>query len=115
LHFGKDDARHLIAAAAHAYHHDASLPSLKKNPFAHEHGLPAQRFYNILCIAYEKDSNLFADIVAKGYLRTERAEGCADEYAKIDHMMKMLIVPHIDQPLAKRVRAKRWLRFDNGR
>ena len=44
--------------------------------FVDEHGTPAQRLYNLLCIAYGSDKELFADVVEKGYLPKERAE-CA--------------------------------------
>ena len=76
LQFAKSDARRLIDGVAYSYHIDASKPSTKKNPFADEHGLPAQRFYNVLCMAYGADSKLFADLVEKEYLPKERAEGC---------------------------------------
>ena len=112
LQFAKSDARKLIVGVAYTYHLDASKPSTKTNPFADEHGLPAQRFYNVLCIAHGADSKLFADLVEKGYLPKERAEGCADEYEQVAHAMTKLIRPYIDQKRAKRVRAKRWLRFD---
>jgi hypothetical protein len=97
---------------AYAYHVDASKPSTKTNPFADEHGLPAQRFYNVLCTAYGADAKLFADLVEKGYLPKERAEGCEFEYEQIGRAMTKLIRPYIDQKLAKRVRAKQWLKFD---
>ena len=111
LRFGGVDAQRLIAGAAYAYNREASLPSLKKNPFADEHGLPAQRFYNILCIAYGQDPKLFADVVERGYLPKERAESCGDEYEKIVHAMKILIDPDINETMAKQVKAKRWLKF----
>jgi hypothetical protein len=109
------DVRRLIAGVAYAYNREASLPSLKKNPFADEHGLPAQRFYNVLCMAYGADAKLFADVVANEKLPKERAEGCEHEYTQVEHAMKKLIRPYIDQTLAKQVRAKRWLRFDDQR
>ena len=112
LQFAKSDARRLIVGVAYTYHVDASKPSTKKNPFADEHGLPAQRFYNILCIAYGADAKLFADLVEKGHLPKERAEGCDSEYEQVALAMTKLIRPYIDQTRAKRVRAKRWLRFD---
>ena len=34
--------------------------------FADEHGTPAQRLYNLLCVAYGSDKELFADVVEKG-------------------------------------------------
>jgi hypothetical protein len=112
LQFDKRDARRLIYGVAYSYHIDASQPSTKKNPFADEHGLPAQRFYNVLCMAYGADSKLFADLVDKGYLPSERAEGCADEYEQVIKALNKLIGPYIDQKRAERVRAKQWLRFD---
>ncbi len=112
LQFAKNDARRLIAGVAHSYRIDASKPSTKKNPFADEHGLPAQRFYNVLCMAYGADSKLFADLVEKEYLPKERAEGCDGEYEQVAFAMEKLVRPYIDQRHAKRVRAMQWLRFD---
>jgi hypothetical protein len=112
LRFGKEDARRLIGGVAHAYQTEASVPSTKKNPFADEHGLPAQRLYNTLCTAYGADPKLFADLVEKKYLPEERAEGCDAEYAQIKLAMTKLIFPYIDKARAKQVLAKRWLRFE---
>ncbi len=112
LQFAKSDARRLMVGVAYSYNIDASQPSTKTNPFADEHGRPAQRFYNVLCMAYGADSRLFVELVEKGYLPKERAEGCADEYAQVAFAMKKLIRPYVDQKQAKRVRAKQWLRFD---
>jgi hypothetical protein len=112
LQFASSDARRLMLGVAYSYNIDASKPSAKKNPFADDHGLPAQRFYNVLCIAYGADPKLFADFVEKEYLPKERAEACADEYEQVAFAMKKLIQPYIDQPQARRVRAKQWLRFD---
>ena len=112
LQFAKSDARRLILGVAYSYNLDASKPSTKKYPFADEHGLPAQRFYNSLCMAYGADEKLFADLIEKGYLPKDRAEGCAGEYDQFARAMTKLIRPYIDQTRAKRVRAKRWLKFD---
>jgi Putative metallopeptidase len=112
LQFAESDARRLIYGVGYSYNVDASKPSTKKNPYADEHGLPAQRFYNVLCMAYGADSKLFADLVSKGYLPSERAEGCADEYDQVIRALNKLIGPYIDQARAKQVRAKRWLKFD---
>jgi len=111
LQFAKSDARRLIGGVAYTYRLEASQPSTKKNPFADEHGLPAQRFYNVLCIAYGADPKLFADLVEKDYLPKERAEGCSDEYDQVTRACTKLIRPHIDQGRVKRVRAKRWMQF----
>ena len=114
LQFDEDDARRLLRGVAHEYAREASSPPRKdKNLFADAHGLPAQRLYNLLCMAYGKDSKVFADLVGDGKLPTERADGCAEEYAQVSYAIDKLISPYIDQDVAKRVRAKRWLNFDD--
>jgi len=113
LQFDKPNAQRLIAGTAYAYYREASLPSLKKNPFADEHGLPAQRFYNVLCMAYGSDTKTFAGLVSNGVLPKERAEYCEGEYEQVEHAMNKLIRPYIDRKRAERVRARRWLNFDD--
>jgi hypothetical protein len=112
LQFAESDARRLIYGVAYSYNIDATQPSMKKNPFADEHGLPAQRFYNVLCMAYGADPKLFADVVEKKYLPSERAENCEDEYDQVLKALSKLIGPYIDQTRAKQVRARQWLKFD---
>ena len=97
LKFSKGDARHLLAGVAYEYARDASVPTKKKNPFADAHGLPTQRFYNVLCLAYGADAKLFEQLVSDGHLPAERAEGCEDEYAQVKMAMAILIEPFIDQ------------------
>lgn len=63
---------------------------------ADEHGTPAQRLYNLLCIAYGADKVLFADVVKQGYLPASRAEMCEDEYRQIQFAMRQLIGPHVE-------------------
>ena len=65
--------------------------------YADEHGTPAQRLYNLLCVAYGSDKELFGDVVEKGYLPKDRAEMCEDEYRQIDYGWRQLIAPHIDK------------------
>ena len=65
LHFGKDEARKLISGAAYSYR-DAvqnSTVILPLQAFSDVHGVPAQRFYNLLCVAYGADPEVFADVV----------------------------------------------------
>jgi hypothetical protein len=84
LHFGKAQARRLIMGTAYAYGNEAEHAApLSLKQFADEHGTPAQRAYNELCIAYGADPKLFGDVVSQGYLPQKRAEGCGDEYAQI--------------------------------
>jgi hypothetical protein len=108
----KRDARRLLAGVAYEYIRDAAVPTQKKDPFADAHGLPMQRFYNLLCLAYGSDTKEFAQAVTDGHLPAERAEGCEDEYAQVKRAMTALIDPFVDESLAKRVRAKQWFDLD---
>jgi hypothetical protein len=105
LRFGKVEARRLILGSAYQYKGDlgAKTVSLDLKKFSDEHGTPAQRFFNLLCIAYGSDNKLFADFVDKGYLPKDRAEGCEGEYQQVAHAISRLIAPHVDKKLARRV------------
>ena len=76
--------------------------------FANEHGTGAQRFFNVLCLAYGFDAKLYADFVEKGYLPKDRSEGCEDEYKQVAFAFDTLIRPHIDAKLARTIYAV-WL------
>jgi hypothetical protein len=110
LHMGKDDARRLIAGAAFSYRNSvqssASIVPLKA--FTDMHGLPAQRFYNLLCIAYGADPTAFAYVGAL-YLPDERARDCKREYDVVTFAFTTLIVPHLDDDLTKDILNKEWL------
>jgi AAA+ superfamily predicted ATPase len=106
LQFDKQRARKLILATANQYA-TGMMRQLKNNlpgsTFAGTHGHPAQRFFNILCMAYGADSKLFADLVDRGYLPEDRAEGCEGEYAQARHAFEKLVGPFVD----KRIEARR--------
>jgi hypothetical protein len=114
LQAGPEDARKLIIGVAFLGAKEAMAaqkesPSLKA--FADEHGLPAQRYFNVLCMAYGADSKAFAEAITIGQLPAERAEGCEAEYQQFDHAFRKLILPHVNRRLLRRVRAQRWLGF----
>ncbi len=109
LQLGKEDARRLILGNAYQYKEDVVNPQVPLTKYADEHGIPAQRFFNVLCIAYGADQKLFADVVEKGYLPKKRAEGCDVEYEQAAFAFKTLIGPYIDRTLAKKVLAT-WMR-----
>jgi Putative metallopeptidase len=111
LRLGKAEARRLIAGAAYAYKTEAEAAKTSSGlkQFAGAHGTPAQRFYNLLCLAYGADPQLFGDIVEKGHLPKERAEGCKEEYQQVSYAFQQLIGPHLDPVLAKEVMDKTWL------
>ena len=111
LQLGKAESRRQIGGTAYAFFTEAiaetQTPKLER--FANEHGTPAQRYYNVLCIAYGADPKLFGDLVAKGHLPQERAAGCASEYRQAKFAFETLIGPHIDLQRAKKVLKKSWL------
>jgi hypothetical protein len=104
LRLSKDEARKMILGSA--YHHAIQMPGpevkIPVQALSDEHSTPAQRTFNILCVAYGADKKLFADVVEKGFLPKVRAEGCAREYDDLDFAMTKLIGPHIDKALAKK-------------
>jgi hypothetical protein len=102
-----EQKRRLILGGAYGYAselqarnaRDLNRLRLKLTRYSHhadEHGTPAQRLYNMLCVAYGSDKELFAEVVEKGFLPPERAEMCEDEYRQVDFAYRMLIAPHVD-------------------
>jgi hypothetical protein len=107
LQFPKEIKRKLIIGSAYTYTHELKVRSSRDLSkirfdvgrhitFSDEHGTPAQRLYNLLCIAYGSDKELFADLVEKGFLPKVRAAMCEHEYRQIDFAYRTLIVPHVD-------------------
>ena len=110
LQMGKEEARRLMAGAAYQYRSgvQSANQTISTKSFADEHGTLAQRFFNILCLAYGADEEVFKDIVTNGYLPKERAEGCRDEYGQVAYAFKTLVGPYIDRKLAANFH-KNWL------
>jgi hypothetical protein len=111
LQLGKGEARRLIGGVAYAYKTEAEAAKtpLAMTHFADVHGTPAQRFYNVVCIAYGADKQLFGYVVERGYLPKERAEYCEDEYRQAARAYEKLIGPHVDRGRAKKVFDESWL------
>ena len=74
LQYPTQEKRGLILGAAHSYAselrvrtaRDLYRPRLRFGRYvsaANEHSTPAQRLYNLLCIAYGSDKELFAEVV----------------------------------------------------
>ena len=103
LKFDKEQARRLMLGNAYQYKSDVqrSVVSESLKKFSDAHGTPAQRYFNVLCMAYGADPVVFADFVDRGYLPKDRAEGCEDEYKQAANAFKKLIEPYIDQDIAK--------------
>jgi len=115
LQFGNDVARRTITGAAMLFRQMAADQQPGSADYAAVHGLPAQRFINVLCIAYGAQPQLFADYVKQGFLPVFRVGYCRWEYRQIAHAFKTLIGPHIDPVLQEKVRGREWLRADDGK
>jgi hypothetical protein len=117
LHLTGDQARPLIQGIAYLGRREtreAMAGHQQLKHYADEHGLPAQRYFNLLCTAYGFDEKLFADAVGPGRLPAERAESCDDDYAQLHNAFRKLIWPHIDQARLSEIRAKNLLDVDTG-
>jgi hypothetical protein len=111
LQFGKDQSRRMISGAAYSYkkYLQSAEVTAPLAAFSDVHAPPAQRFYNLICLAYGADATLFADVVDKGYLPKERANSCKREYDQVAFAFRDLIVPHLDQQLARQALDRSWL------
>jgi hypothetical protein len=119
LQFGKDQARRLIGGAAYAANEiikNYDLNSTVEKPlgkYSSVHGLPEQRFFNLLCLAYGADPKVFADLVEKEYLPKRRAGNCEYEYQSFARAFRSEIGPHIDRQMARTVLDTTWLPQSN--
>lgn len=111
LQFGESEARRLIIGTAYAYDIDEKRTGQNRvmEDYANEHGTPAQRLYNELCIAYGANAKLFGDIVSRGYLPWTRAEYCNEEYEQVQEAFSKLVLPHIDLVMSKEILGTTWL------
>jgi len=111
LHLGKEDARRLISGAAYSYRNamqdSASIVPLQA--FSDMHSMPAQRFYNLLCIAYGADPTTFSYVVQEKFLPEARARDCKREYDEVAFAFKNLIGPHLDPELVQQMLHREWL------
>ena len=117
LQLGEDEVRRLIMGTAYNYlitetHDEDSAQTAEEfiEDSAETHSLPAQRAYNLMCIAYGANPKLFSDLLSKGLLPNDRAEYCQEEYEQVQWAYSKLIMPHTDPVLAKEVFDRSWLR-----
>ena len=113
MQFGPEVARVTIRGAAYTYLNSKNPRT--RTEFSDEHGAPAQRFFNYLCLAYGGDQMTFKDVVDKGLLPPERAPNCVKEFQQVRRAFGKTILPHVDLDLMKKVQSLRWLREGDGR
>jgi len=114
LRAGEGVARRVLSGAAWMYLHDSKGRMPDDSDFADVHGLDAQRFYNVLCMAHGSNPDSFKGMVEKGYLPKDRAETCADEFRQVAYAVKQLINPNLDVKVWAKTKAAhkaRWEKF----
>ena len=109
--FGKEDARRLIIGAAYTFRNAIQNPKVTARlvAFSSAHGAPAQRFFNLMCLAFGADPETFGDLIKIGYLPEARSRGCRVEFGELNFAFRQLIQPHVDQELARAVLQQGWL------
>ncbi|MCP3870913.1 MAG: hypothetical protein GY703_23020 [Gammaproteobacteria bacterium] len=110
LQLDKAQARRLIMGTVYTYlaeAKDTAPPSMVD--FANEHSTLEQRAFNLICMAYGADSELFGDLPALWGLPRERADVCEEEYELVQLAYQTLIGPHIDPELAENIFDQTWL------
>jgi len=112
LRFGKEAAFRTLRGAAWSYQDWASTETPDKGALADLHPLDAQRFYNILCLAYGSDTKYFAAAVTEKLLPADRAEDCPSEYQQALFAIQKTILPSVAPEKLQRVfieRKENWM------
>ena len=110
LNFGKEFARRNLNGVARFFR-TMNMP-MSRTAFSDEHGAVAQRFYNLLCIAYGGQPATFKNTIDAGILPKERASRCDHEYEQVKYAFAETIMPHVDQGLLKKVQSIEWAKWD---
>lgn len=103
LHQSPRTVRDTVLGVAWMYAQDANGERVDRKALANVHGLAAQRFYNLLCVAYGAEPELFADLIDKHCLPEQRAATCGEEFAQVDFAVGKLMAPYIDPVRRDRV------------
>ena len=110
LQLSKDEAHRLIMGTVYAYIlevEDTDPPTMEE--YADEQSTPEQRAFNLSCMAYGKDPELFEDVLTLVGMPQERVDICEEEYELFSRAYEKLISPHIDPELAQKVFEQHWL------
>lgn len=98
LHLGHADARMVVNGSGYFFAALGKREPLDRGAFADAHGLSWQRFYNLACLTYGSDRRRYGYIVEKGFLPTERATACEEEYGQVADAFQALLVPRLRTP-----------------
>jgi hypothetical protein len=113
LQFGKDESRRLFNGLA--YMAREFFKTAKQNPevekrleiYSDIHGTREQRTYNIMCLAYGSDPELFVHLAE--FIPKSRIGNCEYEYQATKRAFQNEIAPHVDRQMARSVLDTTWL------
>ena len=114
LQLAKDSSRRLILGVAYLGSTQAQMEmstSYKLSQFGDVHELPAQRYFNVLCMAYGEDPDSFGDAIKFWHLPQTRAKNCHYEYLRFQYAFNALINPYLDQAMCDKTKERAWLAF----
>jgi hypothetical protein len=92
---GEDVAASTLRGAAWTFRRDARSRAASESDFADVHGLDAQRYYNVLCLAVGGELKA-ASAAERWGLPKDRAEGCDAEYRQVRHAVTALLGKYAD-------------------
>jgi hypothetical protein len=104
-------ARHAIDGTAHLLRSLAAEETADQTVLADDHGLAAQRLYNLLCFAYGADRRTFGYLVEGGALPRVRAAQCDAEYDLAGYALQKLFRRHLRDGRMTRTRIRRAFRW----
>jgi hypothetical protein len=108
VHLSPQTARDSMAGVAWMYGQEDKGSKIEQSSLADVHGLPGQRYYDTLCMAYGAEPGVFKDLIERKLLPEDRAEGCEDEYRQVAYAMQSLMSRYIDVTARDKVLAKDW-------
>ncbi len=92
---GSNDAGALDTADS--FYSDISWLEANELPFADEHSLDHQRYYNILCWVYGSDTMTYEYLVSEDFIPEDRAEICESEYITLNNSFLTLLDSYIQE------------------
>jgi hypothetical protein len=115
LQFGDQVARAVVKGTYRVWkHHDDEIvASQRPYDFASSAGLPRQRMYTVLCIAYGGAPKLFRNFIDSGDLLSGRAENCNAEFTQAREAFHKTILKRVDESMMKKVLSVSWLSADD--
>jgi hypothetical protein len=115
LQFGERAAQAVIKGTYYIWktYDDDIIRTKRPYDFAGSAGIPRQRMYNVLCIAYGGAPDQFKSFVEAGDLLAGRAENCEAEYRQVQAAFRATILKRVDEGMMKKVLVLDWLTADD--